>query len=307
MPAAIEIEDVTCRLGRNLALDGVSLRVEEGEVVGLVGANGAGKTTLVDVVCGLRRPRRGTVRVLGTAVDRDPAAARRAIGLVPQETALYEEVSARQNLRLMADLHGVRDAGARLAEVLELVGLTARSRDRVSTFSGGMRRRLAIARALVHDPAVLVLDEPTLGVDLEARHQIWEHVRGLRARGRAVLLTTNYLDEAEALCDRVGLLSRGRLVGEDTPQGLVARAGRCLELDCEPPHRDELRRTLSGQRQVLRVVPSAAGLTLYLDQDAAPELVARRAMELAPLLGFRVRSPDLAEVFRAVVAEGGAG
>jgi ABC-2 type transport system ATP-binding protein len=307
MAAAIEVAAVSRRLGRVQALDGLSLRVEESAVVGIVGPNGAGKTTLINVVCGLLRPDAGHVRVLGLSYRDDPLGVRRRIGLVAQETALYEEASAWQNLRLTADLYGVRGARARIAELLELVGLADRADDRVATFSGGMQRRLAMARSLVHDPPVLVLDEPTLGVDLEARHQIWEHLRGLRARGRTVLLATNYLDEAEALCDRVVLLRAGRVVGEDTPQALVAKAGRCLDIECTPDQADRLRSALAERREVLRFEPSAAGVTIYLDRRWPPEQVARQAMELASLSGFRVRSPDLAEVFRAMTREDAGG
>src|SRR2546429_8836881 len=165
---AVEVADVVCQFGRIRARDGVSLRVMPGTVVGVVGPNGAGKTTLIDVICGLVRPARGTVHVLGEDVAGDTRALRARIGVLPQETALYDEVTAWQNLRFAAALYGVPHADARIAEVLELVGLRARARDVVRGFSGGMQRRLAIARALLHDPPLLILDQPTLGVDVEA-------------------------------------------------------------------------------------------------------------------------------------------
>src|SRR5512144_3236466 len=171
---AVEVADVACQFGRIRALDGVSLRVMPGTVVGVVGPNGAGKTTLIDVICGLLRPSRGTVRVLGESAAGN-ARVRARIGVLPQETALYDEVTAWQNLRFAAALYGVADPDARIASVLELVGVGDRARDLVRGFSGGMQRRLAIARALLHEPALLVLDEPTVGVDVEARHQIWAH------------------------------------------------------------------------------------------------------------------------------------
>jgi ABC-2 type transport system ATP-binding protein len=298
--AAVELRDVTVRRGRIVALEELSLSAPEGQVVGIVGPNGAGKTTLVDVACGLLRPDRGEVRVLGQDVRRDGRAVRRQIGLIPQETALYEEVSAWRNLRLAAELYGVRPLRPRIAEVLELVGLEERAQDPVSTYSGGMRRRLAIARALLHQPRLLILDEPTLGVDVEGRHQIWAHVRGLRARGHSVLISTNYMDEAEALCDRVAVLRRGRLVAEDSPQGLIERAGRCVDLECGPEAALELRGSLVGDPAVARVELTEAGLTLYVKRGSPAEAVARRAMDQVPVTGFRVRSPDLAEVFRAL-------
>ncbi|HXM56434.1 MAG TPA: ABC transporter ATP-binding protein, partial [Candidatus Dormibacteraeota bacterium] len=229
--AAVRLLEVTVRHGKRTALDRVSLEAAEGEVLGLVGPNGAGKTTLIDVVCGLLRPRGGRAFVLGHDAVARSREVRRHVGLVPQETALYEEVSGWRNLRFAADLYGVARAEARIGEVLDLVGLRERAGDLVATYSGGMRRRLAIARALLHEPPLLVLDEPTLGVDVEGRHQVWQHVRALRADGRTVLLATNYLDEAEALCDQVAVLRDGRLVARDTPAGLLARAGRSVDLD----------------------------------------------------------------------------
>ncbi len=299
---AIALKDVTCQFGRIKALDRLSLTVPAGIVVGIVGPNGAGKTTVIDVVCGLLRPDRGRVEVLGHDMGRQAKAIRRQIGVLPQETALYEEVTPWENLRFAAALYGVRHPDGRIAELLELAGLTARGHDPVRTLSGGMQRRLAVVRALLHDPALLILDEPTLGVDVEARHQIWAHVRGLRAQGRTVLLTTNYLDEAEALCDRVAMLRDGRLLAEDTPGALVARAGRCLELECPPEAAARLEAALRGNAAILRTARAASGLTLYLNGQGVPERLVEEAMAVAPLTGFRLRSPDLVEVFRALAA-----
>jgi ABC-2 type transport system ATP-binding protein len=304
--AAVEVDEVTMDFGRVRALDGVSLRVAPGTVVGIVGPNGAGKTTLIDVICGLSRPTRGAVRVLGEAVGQRAAVLRARIGVLSQETALYDEVTPLQNLRFAAALYDVRNAEARIAEVLALVGLTARSRDVVRGFSGGMQRRLAIARALLHDPPLLILDEPTVGVDVEARHQIWTHIRSLKAGGRTVLLTTNYLDEAEALCDRMAILRAGRLVAEDTPSALGARTGRCLELECAADVAPALGRALARHAGVLRTEAADFGLLVYLAVDAAPEDVVRDARAACPVTGFRTRSPDLVEVFRSLTAGGAA-
>jgi ABC-2 type transport system ATP-binding protein len=301
--ADVDIADVTCSFGRVRALDGVSLRVRTGTVVGIVGPNGAGKTTLIDVICGLIRPKTGTVRVLGEDMAVHAAALRARIGVLPQETALYDEVTPVQNLRFAAALYGVRNPGARIAEVLELVGLSARARDIVRGFSGGMQRRLAIARALLHDPPLLILDEPTVGVDVEARHQIWAHIRSLRAGGRTVVLTTNYLDEAEALCDRVAILRAGELVADDTPAALGARTGRCLELECLQQDATKLSAALRNRRGVLRTEVVDFGLLVYLSVDAAPEDVVREARRVCRVDGFRTRSPDLVEVFRSLTAE----
>jgi ABC-2 type transport system ATP-binding protein len=244
------------------------------------------------------------VRVLGEDVGVNSAAIRARIGVLPQETALYDEVTAQQNLRFAAALYDVPHPDRRIAEVLGLVGLSARARDIVRGFSGGMQRRLAIARALLHDPPLLILDEPTVGVDVEARHQMWAHIRSLRAGGRTVVLTTNYLDEAEALCDRVAILRAGRVVAEDTPAALGARTGRCLELECREAGAARLGEALRSHPGVLRAEIVDFGLQLYLSADAAPEDVVHAARRIHPVEGFRTRSPDLVEVFRSLTAQG---
>ncbi|HUR00559.1 MAG TPA: ABC transporter ATP-binding protein [Gemmatimonadaceae bacterium] len=300
--SAVEIRDVICQFGRIRALDGLSLDVKAGTVVGVVGPNGAGKTTLIDVICGLVRPTSGSARVLGQDVATNPSALRARIGVLPQETALYDEVTARQNLQFAAALYDVRNSEARIDEVLQLVGLATRSGDAVRGFSGGMQRRLAIARALLHNPELLILDEPTVGVDVEARHQIWTHIRSLNAGGRTVILTTNYLDEAEALCDRVVILKSGTIVADDTPTALAARTGRCLEIECRPEDAERLSTSLVGHGGVMRAEIVGFGIRVYLTSDTVPEDVVREARAVATVDGFRTRSPDLVEVFRSLTS-----
>ena len=245
-------------------------------------------------------------RAEASACWEDVAAAaatlRARIGVLPQETALYDEVTAVQNLRFAAALYGVPNADARIAEVLELVGSSGRARDVVRGFSGGMQRRLAIARALLHNPPLLILDEPTVGVDVEARHQIWAHIRSLRAGGRTVVLTTNYLDEAEALCDRVAILRAGKLVADDTPAALGARTGRCLELECREGG-GRLCEVLKTYPGVLLAEVVDFGVRVYLAVDVGPEDVVHAARGICPVEGFRTRSPDLVEVFRSLTTE----
>ncbi len=298
--SAVEIRDVVCQFGRIRALDGVSLDVGAGTVVGIVGPNGAGKTTLIDVICGLVHPTSGTARVLGQDVSLNATALRARIGVLPQETALYDEVTARQNLQFAAALYDVPNSEARIGEVLQLVGLATRSGDTVRGFSGGMQRRLAIARALLHNPELLILDEPTVGVDVEARHQIWTHIRSLNAGGRTVILTTNYLDEAEALCDRVVILKSGSIVADDTPAALAARTGRCLELECKPEETAKLSSGLAGNAGVIRAERVDFGIRVYLTSETVPEDIVRQARGITTVEGFRTRSPDLVEVFRSL-------
>lgn len=215
----------------------VSLRLEPGRVLGLLGPNGAGKSTTVSMLCGLLRPDRGDVAFDdGTSpMNGRTDAFKRRIGLVPQDIALYEELPARQNLELFGALYGL--SGAELArrsdEALELVGLTDRARDKPSTFSGGMKRRLNIACALVHDPDVLVFDEPTVGVDPQSRNAIFDNLEVLRDRGKALMYTTHYMEEAERLCDRIVIVDHGRVVANDELGALLrhARSGERLEID----------------------------------------------------------------------------
>ncbi len=300
---AVSLENVTCQFKRRRALNGLTLQAERGAVLGIVGPNGAGKTTLVDVLCGFVRPNSGRVSMLGLDAARRPHALRRRIGVLPQETALYAEISAAQNLRFAAALYDVPHARDRIAALLRLVGLAERANDVVRTFSGGMQRRLALARALLHDPELLILDEPTVGIDVDARHAIWEHVRGLRAQGRTVLLTTNYLDEAEALCDRVAMLHDGRLLSDDTPAALIARAGRRLELSCAAADEERLAAFLRANPAVRRHERTAAGFVAYVAEQAAAESVVRQALAIVPLERFQTRAPDLAEIFHAIAPD----
>ena len=300
--AAIEIQDVVCTFGSVRALDGVSARVM-GAVVAVVGPNGAGKTTLIDVVCGLVRPKSGVVRVMGQDVSRAASSIRARIGILPQETALYDEVTLLQNLRFAAALYDVARPETRIGEVLDVVGLAPRAHDPVRTLSGGMQRRAAIARALLHDPPLLILDEPTVGVDVEARHQIWAHIRQLRTHGRTVLLTTNYLDEAEALCDTVIILRAGKVVAEDSPATLIARAGHCLEIEYSGALGPNVSAALSQRDGVLRVEISEGFIRLYLGANTTPEDVVHSVRALCEVRSFRTRSPDLVELFRALTGE----
>jgi ABC-2 type transport system ATP-binding protein len=204
------------------ALDGVSFTAGKGETLGLLGPNGAGKTTAVSIIAGLLRPDAGEVRIGGRILRGDTDPAKLAIGLVPQDLGLYDEMSARENLRLFAalyNMHGAPRARA-IDQALDLAGLADRARDRVSTYSGGMKRRLNLAATLLHDPLLLLLDEPTVGVDPHSRNAIFESLEALKRRGKTLLYTTHYMEEAERLCDRLVIVDRGRVVADDTLHGL---------------------------------------------------------------------------------------
>ncbi|HKF35372.1 MAG TPA: ATP-binding cassette domain-containing protein, partial [Ktedonobacteraceae bacterium] len=199
---AIEMIDLTKHFGTLKAVDHLSLEVKPGEIFGLLGPNGSGKTTTINMLSGLSVPTSGEVRVMGYEVRHHTRQVRQILGAVPQETALYEELSAWTNMEFHADLFDIprQEKKERITTMLQLVQLLDRKDSRVATFSGGMKRRLALARALLHDPALIYLDEPTLGVDIQARRAIWDYVLSLRDQGKTVLITTNYLEEAQALC-----------------------------------------------------------------------------------------------------------
>jgi ABC-2 type transport system ATP-binding protein len=214
----LELENLTIRYGGLVAVDGLSLRVAAGEIFGLLGPNGSGKSTTIAAVAGGLPPAYGTIRVAGRREADDPLAYRRLIGLVPQELALFDELTAEQNLAFFGRLYGLGGArlGRRLDEVLALIGLKGHARRAVRTFSGGMQRRLNLACALLHEPPLLLLDEPTVGLDVQSREAVFACLRRLRERGAAMVFTTHHLEEAEQLCDRVGIVDHGRLVAAGT-------------------------------------------------------------------------------------------
>jgi ABC-2 type transport system ATP-binding protein len=210
-----------------VAVDGVGFEIAAGECYGLLGPNGAGKTTTISMICGLLDSDAGEVEVAGQALTTTSVAVRGEIGFVPQEIALYPDLSAAENLKLFGRLYGLSGERlqARIDACLDLVGLTDRAGDRVEDYSGGMKRRANLAAGLLHEPRLLVLDEPTVGVDPQSRHALLETVSDLRKEGRAVLYTTHYMEEAERLCDRIGIIDMGRLVAEGTRHELLGQIG----------------------------------------------------------------------------------
>ncbi|NOZ58172.1 MAG: ABC transporter ATP-binding protein [Euryarchaeota archaeon] len=215
----IRFERVTKRFGHTVALRDLTLEIEMGELFALVGPNGAGKTTAIRLMCGVLRPTSGRVTVAGMDVAENGTLVKRRIGYLPEEPSLYERMTPRQLLRFFASLYGVEDADGRIEALLELVGMLDRADSRIATFSKGMRQRVSIARALLHDPEILVLDEPTMGLDPLTAREIRSFVSGLKGR-KTVLLCTHYLEEAEQLCSRMGILHRGRLVALGKPSEL---------------------------------------------------------------------------------------
>src|SRR5512136_676703 len=239
MAAAIEVRQAFKRYGSVQALDGVDLTVEPGEFFALLGPNGAGKTTLISVLAGLAKADRGEVRVMGWDVVTHYREARRALGVVPQELVFDPFFTVRETLRIQSGYFGLRHNDAWIDEIIERLDLTAKADANMRQLSGGMKRRVLVAQALVHKPPVIILDEPTAGVDVELRQQLWHFIRRLNREGHTIVLTTHYLEEAQNLCSRIAMMKAGRIVALDSTQRLLdAFSERVLrvKLDgCELP------------------------------------------------------------------------
>ena len=222
MTAAVSINQVCKRFGTLQALAGVSLEIQPGEFFGLLGPNGAGKTTLISCLAGLARPDSGSVQVLGHDVIKDFREARRLLGVVPQELVFDPFFNVRETLRIQSGYFGIRKNDDWIDEILHNLDLTSKANVNMRRLSGGMKRRVLVAQALVHKPPVIVLDEPTAGVDVELRQGLWQFVGRLNKEGHTIILTTHYLEEAEALCNRIALMKQGQLVALDTTANLMA-------------------------------------------------------------------------------------
>jgi len=220
----IRVENLTKRFGDKIAVDGISFAVKEGEIYGFLGPNGAGKTTTISLITGLLSPDSGRITFEGVDLAADPIRCKRRMGVVPQEVALYEELSARENLRFWGGLYGLsgKTLDDAVARSLDQVGLAGRARDAVKTYSGGMKRRLNLALGLVHGPRIVLMDEPTVGIDPQARASILDVVRAVADAGTSVIYTTHYLEEAERLCDRIGIIDHGKILAEGTLDELKA-------------------------------------------------------------------------------------
>ncbi len=226
----IRIENLTKRYGKTVALDNLTLHVEKGEFFGYLGPNGAGKTTTVKILTSLTKPSSGTAAIGGHDILRSPLAAKKRIGVVPQAINLDMELTAWENLLIHGLLYQMKRAAIKeeTRKWISFVGLEGAVNRPVNTFSGGMKRRLSIARSLLHNPEVLFMDEPTVGLDASGRRDLWGLLKRINREGTTIFLTTHYIEEAEALCDRVGILDHGHLIALDTPQALIASAGKIV-------------------------------------------------------------------------------
>jgi ABC-2 type transport system ATP-binding protein len=249
----VEVHGLTKRFGDTLAVNGLSIRIPRGEIFGFLGPNGSGKTTSIRMLCGLLTPDAGSGQCLGYDIRTESALIKRHVGYMTQRFSFYEDLSIEENLTFVARIYGVKGVRAAVERTLESLGLAARRRQLAGTLSGGWKQRLALAACLLHEPQLLLLDEPTAGVDPKARREFWEQVHGLAARGITVLISTHYMDEAER-CTRLAYIAYGRLLAEGTPAGLVAQSGlatwRVSNGDVE-----ELAARLRNVPGVLHVVP----------------------------------------------------
>ena len=298
MTPAIQIQQVHKRFGAVQALCGIDLEVAPGEFFGLLGPNGAGKTTLINILAGLARADSGSVRVLGHDVVTQYRDSRRALGVVPQELVFDPFFSVRETLRIQSGYFGLKRNDAWIDEVMHHLDLTGKADANMRSLSGGMKRRVLVAQALVHKPPVIVLDEPTAGVDVELRQGLWEFVRGLNRAGHTVVLTTHYLEEAEALCARIAMLKQGRVVALDSTRNLMNRRDSLY-----------LRLRLTGA-----ALPAALAGRVRDSRDAVHTLRLRSYAEVEGVLAqvreagaqieeLELLQPDLEDVFVQIMKE----
>jgi len=292
---AIEVLDLHKNFGEVYAVQGVTFDVQAGEIFSLLGPNGAGKSTTISMLACLLEPTQGDARVMGHSIRREPMAVKAAIGLVPQEVALYEDLSAGENLQFWAKMYGLRGAllRQRVDEVLEVIGLTDRQKGRVAKFSGGMKRRLNIGIALLHRPQVIVMDEPTVGIDPQSRRSILDNVKALNRQGTTVFYTTHYMEEAQELSDHIAIMDRGRVIAYGTHEELVKIVGELhridLTINAEASQVVGRWQATEGVRQVSE---TDGALTLLVDDS---NIVLPRLFESATQAGVRITSVDIQE------------
>jgi ABC-2 type transport system ATP-binding protein len=279
-PVLLNVSQLSKSYGGRRAVDGVSFQVRQGQTVGLIGPNGAGKSTTVSMICGLLRADSGSVELDGVAIAQGQNDAKRKIGLVPQELALYEDLSALENLKLFGALYGLSGAllKERCAQALQLVLLADRAGDKPATFSGGMKRRLNIAAALLHDPQLLILDEPTVGVDPQSRNAIFDTLERLKAEGRALIYTSHYMEEVERLADHIVIIDHGKVLADESPAELYRR------LPAQAALRAELAQPLA--EPVLAVLRTLTGVSGVQTDGVALDIALGDSVQAAPVLAW---------------------
>lgn len=299
---AIEVRELRKSYGPVEAVRGIDFTVSSGEIFGLMGPNGAGKSTTISILSGLLQPSAGEARINGHSVLSEGSLAKASLGVVPQDVALYPDLSARENLAFWGKMYGLRgkELNRRVDEVLELVGLSARQKGKVGTFSGGMKRRINIGAALLHRPKVLIMDEPTVGIDPQSRRHILDSVLELHRQGVTVLYTTHYMEEARELADRIAIMDRGEIIACGTARELIRLVGEQTRVELEVQGKSDLAAgdwsTLCG---VHHVQARDGAVTLLVDDADAvlPPIFETASARGVRVLSVRVQQPDLETVF----------
>ncbi len=303
---SIEAKGLTKRYGSLLAVDHVSFSVYRGEIYSLLGPNGAGKTTTISMLATLRLPTEGDALVEGYSIVRDRVQVRKVIGVVPQDLTADDELTGLDNVVLMARLHGYRgkEAEERAWDAIKFMQLEDAARRRVMYYSGGMRRRLEIAMSIVHEPKVLFLDEPTVGLDVQTRRHIWDLIRALKKEGVTIILTTHYMEEAEELSDRVAIIDRGKIIAEGSPEELKARVkgDRIYVRLGGSEETEQAVRTLSAHFGDIRVSDGAIVIKVESSVEAMPALI--KALSQFNVKELRIVRPNLEEVFLELTGHG---
>ena len=298
MSTVVEVRALSKSYGSLMAVDGISFSVEEGEIFGVLGPNGAGKTTTVETIEGLRRPDSGEVSVCGIDALREPEPIKELIGVQLQTTSLYDRIRVKEAVDLFG---GYYRKAIPTATLLQEVSLTDKKNSYVSELSGGQKQRLALALALINDPGLLFLDEPTTGLDPQARRNVWSIITGLQEEGKTVVLTTHYMEEAEELCNRVAIMDHGRIIALDTPSALIAGAGLESRIELDGVD-DELRAMLGRTDLPLRMVDSGDGIIIHTKKPSLVlKEIVRTAIQCGVDLGnISVRRATLEDVFLAL-------
>jgi ABC-2 type transport system ATP-binding protein len=299
---AIEVKNLTKSFGNLRAVQEASFHASKGEVLGLLGPNGAGKSTTISVLCGLLAPDGGEASIMGHSVTKEAELAKASLGVVPQDIALYPDLSARENLDFWGRMYGLRGKTlrTRVDEVLEITGLSERQKDRVDKFSGGMKRRVNIGAALLHKPAVVIMDEPTVGIDPQSRRHILENVKELNRKGMTVLYTTHYMEEAAELSHHIAIMDRGRVIAYGTHDELIQLVGGQtridLALNAEAEKVAPVWRSVPG---VSRIDAQNGGVTLLVDDSnrVLPRLFEAASEKGVRITGVDIQEPNLEMVF----------
>ena len=295
MNSAIEVQALHKSFGEFHAVQGATFRAESGEVLSLLGPNGAGKSTIISMLSGLLEPTGGEARIMGHSVTQEPEAAKASLGVVPQDIALYPDLSARENLNFWGKMYGLRGAALkqRVDEVLDIIGLADRQKDRVDKFSGGMKRRVNIGAALLHKPLVVIMDEPTVGIDPQSRRHILDNVKELNRQGMTVLYTTHYMEEAAELSHHIAIMDKGKVIACGTHDELIRLVGEQTRIDLTLDVEGErVLETWRGVEGVANVVAEDGHMTALVDDS---NRVLPRLFDAANTLGARITSIDIQE------------